>query len=91
MYHEQLLRVVVDNGKLRRVHCRTCGKPFIWRVLPNGKSVPINEHAIHVREDRNEETFVRYELFDRDADHRVTCKKKPITRTDRLAEAEARH
>lgn len=90
MYTEHLLRVVVDRGREHRTRCRECGKPMIWRVRPDGRSIPLDEHALPVRIDRDAQTFVRYELFERDAIHMATCKKKqPVTR-DRLSEAEAR-
>jgi hypothetical protein len=94
MYQEQLVRVVVDNGRVNRTHCRYCGKPMIWRIRPNGKSIPLDEGAQPVRTDQHAVTHVRYELFDRDAVHMATCKKQPkrqVNRGGRLAEAEARH
>lgn len=93
MYHEQLLRVVVDNGPEHRQHCRYCGRPMIWRVRPNGRSIPLDEHALPVRTDQDAQTYVRYELFDRDAVHMATCKRQPKRQArsvDRLTEAEAR-
>ena len=96
MYHEQLLRVVVDRGRPDRVHCRYCGRPMIWRVRPNGRNIPLDEHALPIRVDQDAETYVRYELFDRDAVHMATCKKqprrkpRPMRQPDRLTEAEAR-
>ena len=76
---EQLIRVVVDDNHQDRAHCRYCGKPMIWRVQPNGRGIPLDEHAVPVRVDQHSETYVRYELFDRDA--------RPV---DRLTEAEVR-
>jgi hypothetical protein len=94
MYHEQLVRVVVDSSRRDRAYCRYCGKPIVWRVTPNGRNIPLDADAIAVRADQNAETYVRYELFDRDAVHMATCKKMPkrhSRRGGRLAEAEARH
>lgn len=96
MYTEQLLRVVVDDGPEDRQNCRYCGKPMIWRVRPNGSSIPLDEHALPVRVDQDAETYVRYELFEREAVHMATCKKQPHKKPrpqrnpDRLTEAEAR-
>jgi len=91
MYHEQLVRVVVDNSRRDRAYCRYCGKPIVWRVTPQGRNIPLDADAVAVREDQNAETYVRYQLFDRDAVHMATCKKQPQRPANRrLVDAEAR-
>lgn len=93
MWHEQLLRVVAEDNHVDRAHCRYCGKPMVWRVMANGRSVPLDEHALPVRVDQDAETYVRFELFDRDAVHMATCKKKPKPKAlpvNRLTAAEVR-
>jgi hypothetical protein len=96
MYREQLLRLVVDNKTDYGV-CRYCKQPFIWRITPTGRSLPIEVHALPVRVDQHAETYVRYELFDREALHMAHCKKQPNRRpepfraSDRLTQAEARN
>lgn len=95
MWREKLVRVVVD-AKVDYGQCRYCHQPFIWRVTPSGRSIPINPHALPIRVDQHAETYVRYELFDPDDVHMATCKKQPKRRPQpfrpnvRLTLAEAR-